>query len=293
MSSRSSRNYDNNRSSRNYDNRSNRNYSSRSSRNYNESFSRNDPRIIEPGQLPPPPPRKSAKWKWVSLGVLSLTFVIAVPVATFVTISILSPVNEKDGVEYKLTWIGPSDNDKTRIANDTMFTSTYILNHWMQIDKNYISKYGNPDVKINIDESAGKFTTTLIFDKGANVSYNGEKIIDSKIVFRTPGFNTSYIVNINTDHASVKAKQSDFAKSITTFNTSVTIPDALKVLTNDGVVIKDANDIIIDSTNNSSIISIKGTVVGGDVQIVIVYKIYPESDLQGSSSATITKNKFV
>ena len=166
----------------------------------------------------------------------------------------------------------------------------------MQIDKNYVSNYGEPKIKINTDASSGQITTTFSFNKDTSIYYNGTEVTDYQIAFRSSGFYTGYIVNVNVDNAHIKASQSDFVKSIDA-TTPTSIANAIGILNSDGITLKDANDIIINSHNISGIVSIEGTVLGtppsGDVQIKITYKVDPYAGNHDSVIALIPKSKFV
>ncbi len=252
------------------------------------------------------PPHGQRK-KWIAVGIVSLAFVIAIPMITYFSISLVELNKENDksnsnSMKYSLTWSGPSSNDKKRTATDPIFSKEYVWKNWIHIDSSYIERYGAPkqnQIKIVGNVETGRLTTTIDFNEDATILYNNSQIYDHQIIFQSSGFYIGDVLNVNFDQAYITASQGDFIKSISAGHQEslVTVGGALDVLAKDNIKITDKNGVKIDSNNDSAIISIDGKMEGtyttGDVVISIKHKINPSSDQEGIQEILIPENKFI
>jgi len=116
-------------------------------------------------------------------------------------------------VTYVMGSIQPSSQDKKNKANDSIFDATYALNHWINLDTAYTSKYSNPTVNLSSDASKGTIDMNISFAQGADVTFNNVKHTTNVTVNFTGFYITPVVVNNYFKYNSRQIPTSSYMKS--------------------------------------------------------------------------------
>ncbi len=74
---------------------------------------------------------------------------------------------------YDFAWKTPSPDDLKKETNNPIFTANYAYNNWMQIDNDYINKYGKPAIKLTPNHELGKINLKVNFAISSDIYING------------------------------------------------------------------------------------------------------------------------
>ncbi len=83
-----------------------------------------------------------------------------------------TPGPEPTPTTYNVNWLSPSEDDKENLPSNSDFNSSYILDHWVNIDSKYTTKYGAPSVTKETDDINGTIKITINFK--ADITIDGK-----------------------------------------------------------------------------------------------------------------------